>query len=85
MLRVTLKSGKHEYSQDIDPKDYPPPRGMSEEHWTRAITIDGDDLEGLNDHFVAEFATGFAESEDCPHWLLDAGADGCTVTVGPCP
>lgn len=80
MLKITFKSGRRTFTDEVDPSFYPPPRGVDLNHWTRPLSIEGDDLEGLVDHLVAVYANDLAE-RDCPEFLLDCGPEGCTIQV----
>jgi len=81
MLRITFKSGRRTFAEEVDERDYPPPSGVDPNQWGRPLTIDGDDLDELTDHLVSTYADDLAEREDCPRFLLDCGPEGCTIHV----
>jgi hypothetical protein len=49
MLKITFKSGRRAFVEEVDEGSFPPPPGIEASHWTRFLEIEGDDLEGLTD------------------------------------
>ena len=81
MRTITFRAGKKKYVIEVDETAYEAPDGVEQDHFTRPVTIEGDDLDTLGDHFLALVADELAEDEDCPSFLQDCGPEGCTISV----